>query len=74
MALRRGGGWLDAFYAASAMMLLNVVFPHLLATLALGRYAPGLGTALVGILPVTSTLLWRAFREGTLNGLSACSR
>ena len=66
MALRRGGRWLDAFYAASAMMLLNVVFPHLLATLALGRYAPGLGTALLCILPVTATQLRRAFREGTL--------
>jgi hypothetical protein len=68
MALRRGGRWLDAFHAASAMMLLNVVFPHLLATVALGRYAPGLGTALVCILPVSATLLRRAFREGTLTG------
>jgi hypothetical protein len=67
MALRRGGRWLQAFFAASAAMLLNVFFPHLLATLVLGRYAPGLGTALLCILPVTATLLRRAFREQVLN-------
>jgi hypothetical protein len=66
MALRRGGRWLQAFFAASAVMLLNVFFPHLLATLVLGRYAPGLGTALLCILPVTALLLRRAFQEGAL--------
>jgi len=32
-------------------MLLNVAFPHLLATLAMGRYMPGTATALVLNLP-----------------------
>jgi hypothetical protein len=45
-------------------MLLNVAFPHLLATLAMGRYMPGTATALVLNLPVSAALLHRAFREG----------
>lgn len=45
-------------------MLLNVTFPHLLVTLAMGRYMPGTATALVLNLPVTAALLHQAFREG----------
>jgi hypothetical protein len=41
-----------------------VAFPHLLATLAMGRYMPGTATALVLNLPVSAALLHRAFREG----------
>lgn len=44
-------------------MLLNVIFPHLVATFAFRRYAPGTGTAVMLNLPVTSALLWRGFAE-----------
>jgi len=45
-------------------MLLNVLVPHLLATVALRRYMPGLATAIALNLPVTIVLLRRAFAEG----------
>lgn len=68
LALRRGGRWFLALAGLWGVMLLNIVFPHLLATLLLGRYAPGLGTGLLLILPVNVYLLRRAFREQALDG------
>jgi hypothetical protein len=44
-------------------MLLNVPVPHLLATVALRSYTPGLATAVALNLPVT-VLLRSAFLEG----------
>ncbi|MGJ4950754.1 HXXEE domain-containing protein [Bradyrhizobium sp. HKCCYLS20291] len=49
-------------------MLVNVAIPHVLATVALGRYAPGTGTALLLNLPVTSMLLRAALVEGYIDG------
>ena len=49
------GAYLISGYALA--MLLNVVFPHLIATIALKRYAPGLLTAILLNLPVTLSLL-----------------
>ncbi|MFP2928105.1 HXXEE domain-containing protein [Pyxidicoccus sp. 3LG] len=66
LAQRRGGRGFLALTGLWGVMLLNVVFPHLLATVALSRYAPGLGTALLLILPVNVYLLRRAFREQAL--------
>lgn len=48
------------FYGFVCMMVLNVFFPHLLATIALRRYAPGLITGLTLNLPVGALLLYRA--------------
>jgi hypothetical protein len=45
-------------------MLLNVVLPHLLVTIALRSYMPGLVTAVLLNLPVTVLLLRSAFSEG----------
>ncbi len=45
-------------------MLLNVVFPHLLATFILKRYTPGTATALFLNLPITSLLLYQGIKEG----------
>jgi hypothetical protein len=45
-------------------MLINVLVPHLLATIAMRRYTPGLVTAIVMNLPVTVMLLRGAFAEG----------
>ena len=56
------GAYLTAGYALA--MLLNVVFPHLLAVVVLRRYAPGIATALVLNLPVTLLLLQKAFADG----------
>jgi len=44
---RAEGPAVYAAVALAAIMLLNVVFPHVLATLVLQRYAPGVVTAFV---------------------------
>jgi hypothetical protein len=56
------GAYLVTGYALA--MLLNVLFPHVVASLALRRYMPGTATAVLLNLPVTIGLLLRAFREG----------
>jgi hypothetical protein len=49
------------------VMLVNVLFPHLLAAVWLNKYVPGLGTALALNLPVCATLLLVLFREEYLS-------
>ncbi len=44
-------------------MVANVLIPHLLASLALRRYMPGTGTALLLNLPLGSWFLYRAITE-----------
>ncbi len=55
------GAYLLAGYALA--MLLNVVFPHLIATLATRRYAPGTATALLLNAPVCTLLLLVALEQ-----------
>jgi hypothetical protein len=46
-------------------MLINVFLPHLIGTLYLKQYIPGLITALLFNLPINSWLLWQAcYLEG----------
>lgn len=54
------GNYLLAGYALA--MLLNVLFPHTLATIIMRRYAPGTATALLLNLPITVLLLFTAIR------------
>jgi hypothetical protein len=56
------GAYLVCGYALA--MLLNVVFPHLLASLAMREYAPGTLTALLLNAPACALLLELALREG----------
>ena len=56
------GAYFIAGYALA--MLLNVFFPHLLATLIMRRYAPGTATALLLNLPVTLLLLYQGVLQG----------
>jgi len=55
------GDYLLSGYAFT--MLLNAFFPHLIATIVLRRYAPGLITALGLNVPVMFLLLIQAFDE-----------
>lgn len=55
------GAYLIAGYALA--MLLNVFFPHLLATLIMRQYAPGTATALLLNLPITVLLLYQGFQQ-----------
>jgi len=59
------GTYLISGYALA--MLLNVVFPHLLATLAMRRYAPGTATAMVLNFPITFMLLNQGFKDGFID-------
>ena len=59
---RSVGSYLLTGYALG--MLVNVVFPHMLVSVALRRYMPGLATALLLNLPITIFLLRSAFVEG----------
>jgi hypothetical protein len=56
------GAYLLAGYALA--MLLNVFFPHVLATLVMRRYAPGTFTALLLNFPTTVLLLYQGLQEG----------
>lgn len=42
----------------------NAAFPHLLATVALKRYAPGTITGLVLKVPFGLAVLWKFFKDG----------
>ncbi|WNG39415.1 HXXEE domain-containing protein [Archangium violaceum] len=66
MASRRGGRWLALAAGSWVLMLLNVLLPHVLATVLMHRYAPGVVTALMLNLPVNALLLRRALAEGVL--------
>ena len=59
------GAYLAAGYALA--MLLNVFFPHVIATVMMRRYAPGTLTALLLNLPVTLFLLYRGFQDGYIH-------
>jgi hypothetical protein len=48
------------FYGFLGAMIINAIFPHLIATIALKRYAPGLITGLFLIIPINSILIYRA--------------
>jgi hypothetical protein len=53
------------FVAGCALaMALNVVIPHLAATIALRTYAPGTATALLLNLPLGGWLVYRSLLEG----------
>jgi len=60
------GSYLVAGYAIA--MLLNVLFPHAIATVVMRRYVPGTLTALLLNLPVTLLLLHQGFQEGYIHG------
>jgi hypothetical protein len=65
-ASRRGGSWLAVAGSYWIAMLLNVFFPHLLASIVERGYTPGVVTAVVLNLPVDLYLLRRALTEGEL--------
>ncbi len=66
LARARGGAWLLALVGLWGAVLLNVVFPHVAATVALRAYTPGVATAVALNLPLTVYLLRRAVKEGHL--------
>lgn len=51
----------------TGMLFLNVFFPHLIATIFFGQYAPGVITALLINLPLTGYILFATFKTNKLN-------
>jgi Protein of unknown function with HXXEE motif len=52
-----------AFTGFLGSMIVNAVFPHLLASILTKTYAPGVGTALLLNIPVNTVILYRLHRE-----------
>lgn len=55
--------WAYLFTGYAFTMLGNILFPHVLATVALRRYAPGTATAIIFNLPLGLLFLHQAHRE-----------
>lgn len=51
------------FFAFNFGMFINVFFPHLVATIALKKYCPGLLTGLLLLAPTTAYLLWYGYQN-----------
>ncbi len=63
--------WLfkQVFFGFLGAMILNAFVPHLATTIALRRYAPGLVTGLLLLVPINSTLVAQAMVAGNLQWL-----
>ncbi|HDX9588702.1 TPA: HXXEE domain-containing protein [Bacillus pseudomycoides] len=47
-------------------MIINAIFPHLLANIVLKRYAPGLLTGLLLNIPINSLIIYQFFKNNEL--------
>jgi hypothetical protein len=57
------------FYGTLGVMIINAIFPHLVATIVLKRYAPGLFTGIFLIIPINSLLIYRAINAQIITGI-----
>ena len=60
--------WTYLTFGSMIVTLVNVVIPHLAATLAQRSYIPGVATAVALNLPVMSLLVVMALKEGYVSG------
>ncbi len=58
--------WRRIFIGFLGAMILNTFVPHLLATIMLRRYSPGLLTGLFLLIPINSTILYQAIVNGEI--------
>ncbi len=54
------------YFGYAGAMIFNAIFPHLIATIALKRYAPGLITGLFLIIPGNSLIIFFAVKLGVI--------
>lgn len=52
----------------AVVMIINAVVPHIALTLAFRRYAPGTGSALFIMVPLSLLVIVNGFTAGALNG------
>ena len=65
VGVRQGRPELPGITAAT--MLINVAVPHVPAAVRAGGYAPGVVTAVLLVLPVTSRHLLQSYQQGSLS-------
>ena len=63
--------WTYLTFGYIAGVLANAFAPHVAATIALRRYVPGVGTAVLLNLPVLTLLVLCALKEGYVSGWKA---
>ena len=63
--------WAYLLFGYAVAMLVNVLIPHIPATLVFGEYTPGVVTAVLINLPVMGSLLFKAVREQWVSGIKA---
>ena len=73
LSARKGKGslWAYLLFGYAVAMLVNVLLPHIPATLVFGEYTPGVVTAVLMNLPIMSILLFQAVREQWVSGTKA---
>lgn len=65
--------WTYLAFGCIAATLVNVLVPHLAATIAMRCYVPGVATAVLLNLPVLALLVVCALREGYVSGWKAAA-
>lgn len=65
--------WTYLVFGSMAVMLANVLIPHLAATVVTRSYMPGLATGVALNLPVLSLLMALAVRQGYVSGWKAAA-
>ncbi len=58
--------WKQIFFGFLGTMILNTFVPHILATIILRRYSPGLLSGLLLLIPINSTILYQAITNGNI--------
>lgn len=56
--------WIFIGFAGS--MILNAIFPHLITTVLMKKYAPGLLTGLMLNIPINSLVIYKMFTENLI--------
>ncbi|WP_105615834.1 HXXEE domain-containing protein [Vallitalea okinawensis] len=55
------------YFGFLGAMIMNTFFPHLVATILLKRYAPGLATGILLLIPINTLIIYLAVKDGFIN-------
>ena len=61
--------WKHIFYGYIGAMIMNIIFYHLLSTIILREYLPGLLTGVLIVVPINSSIIYQTFRNNNLRWL-----
>jgi hypothetical protein len=61
--------WKHIFYGFLGAMILNIIFSHLLTSIILRKYSPGLFTGVLIVFPTNSSILYQSFTSRNLGWL-----